>query len=78
MSSNINKSKRWILIFTGSVSSVVAISLLVVGLIFIIAEGEWFGLAIVIFGLISIWFAQREFKEYMQLKKEADEMQKRG
>lgn len=78
MSSNINKSKRWILIFTGSVSSIVAISLLVVGLIFIIAEGEWFGLAIVIFGLISIWFAQREFKEYMQLKKEADEMQKRG
>lgn len=78
MSSNINRSKRWILIFTGTVTSVVAVLLLVVGLIFIIAEGDWFGLAIVIFGLISIWFAQREFKEYMQLKKEADEMRKRG
>lgn len=78
MSSNINRSKRWILIFTGTVTSVVAVLLLVVGLIFIIAEGDWFGLAIVIFGLISIWFAQREFKEYMELKKEADEMRKRG
>lgn len=78
MSSNINRSKRWILIFTGTVTSVVAVLLLVVGLIFIIAEGDWFGLAIVIFGLISIWFAQREFKEYMQLKKEADEMRERG
>jgi len=78
MSSNINKSKRWILIFTGSVSAVVAVLLLVVGLIFIIAEGDWFGLAIVAFGLISIWLAQREFKEYMQLRKEADEMRKQG
>ncbi|CAM4305871.1 hypothetical protein [Lacicoccus alkaliphilus] len=78
MSSNINRSKRWILIFTGTVTSVVAILLLVTGLIFIMTEGGIFGFAIVLFGLISIWFAQREFKEYRQLKKEADEMRKQG
>lgn len=68
-----NKQKRLILIFTGSVTSVVAILLLVVGFIFLILEGEMFGLAIILFGLVSIWFAQREFKEYHQLKKEAEE-----
>ncbi len=78
MSSNINKSKRWILIFTGTVTSVVAIMLVVAGLLFIIVEGEFFGLAVVIFGLISMWFAQREFKEYRQLKKESEEMKGRG
>ena len=70
-----NKQKRLILIFTGSVTSIVALSLLVVGLIFLISEGELFGLAIILFGLVSIWFALREFKEYHQLKREAEEAQ---
>lgn len=75
---NKNRSKRWILIFTGSVTALVAILLLVVGLIFLLTEGEIFGLAIVLFGLLSIWFAQREFKEYHQLKREAEEIGKQG
>lgn len=68
-----NKQKRLILIFTGSVTSLVAISLLAVGFIFLISEGEMFGLTIILFGLVSIWFALREFKEYHQLKREAEE-----
>src|SRR5699024_6705825 len=67
-----NKQKRLILIFTGSVTSLVAISLLAVGFIFLISEGEMFGLAIILFGLVSIWFAMREFKEYHQVKSEAE------
>lgn len=78
MSPNINRSKRWILIFTGTVTAIVAILLLATGLIFVMTEGEPFGFAIVLFGLVSIWFAQREFKEYRQLKKEAEEMRKQG
>lgn len=70
-----NKQKRLILIFTGSVTSLVAIALLAVGFIFLISEGEMFGLAIILFGLVSIWFALREFKEYHQLKIEAEEAQ---
>lgn len=73
-----NKQKRLILIFTGSVTSIVALSLLVVGLIFLISEGELFGLAIILFGLVSIWFALREFKEYHQLKREAEEVREQS
>ena len=73
-----NKQKRLILIFTGPVTSIVALSLLVVGLIFLISEGELFGLPIILFGLVSIWFALREFKEYHQLKREAEEAQKQS
>lgn len=73
-----NKQKRLILIFTGSVTSIVALSLLIVGFIFLISEGELFGLAIILFGLVSIWFALREFKEYHQLKREAEKAQKQS
>lgn len=67
---SVNRQKRLILIFTGSVAALVGVSLVVAGISFIVQTGEIFGYLMVIFGLFTLWISTREFSQYHKLKRE--------
>lgn len=70
-----NKQKRMILIFTGSLSALVGVSLLVIGSIFVFDTGDLFGYLMLLLGLFIMWISFREFKEYHRLKREYEKDQ---